>query len=53
MINILSIVNMEKCVFCATSQKWIIIDGIKSKRIPLPVGRRNSNLPADGKVPDV
>ena len=30
-----------------------IIDGIKSKRVPLPVGRRNNNLPADGKIPDV
>ena len=29
-----------------------IIDGIKSKRVPLPVGR-NNNLPADGKIPDV
>ena len=61
---------MEKCVFCATSQKWTIycsrkhtflvsrhdnaiIDGIKSKRVPLLVGRRNNNLPADGKIPDV
>ena len=30
-----------------------IIDGIKSKRVPLPVGRRNNNLPTDGKIPDV
>ena len=30
-----------------------IIDGIKSKRVPLPVGRRNNNLPADGKIADV
>ena len=30
-----------------------IIDGIKSKRVPIPVGRRNNNLPADGKIPDV
>ena len=30
-----------------------IIDGINSKRVPLPVGRRNNNLPADGKIPDV
>ena len=30
-----------------------IIDGIKSKRIPLPLGRRNNNLLADGKIPDV
>ena len=30
-----------------------IIDGIKSKKVPLPVGRRNNNLPADGKIPDV
>ena len=29
------------------------IDGIKSKRVPLTVGRRNNNLPADGKIPDV
>ena len=29
------------------------IDGIKSKRVSLPVGRRNNNLPADGKIPDV
>ena len=29
------------------------IDGIKSKRVPLPVGRRNNNLPADGKILDV
>ena len=27
--------------------------GIKSKRDPLLVGRRNNNLPADGKIPDV
>ena len=30
-----------------------IIDGIKSKRVPRPVGRRNNNLPANGKIPDV
>ena len=30
-----------------------IIDGIKSKRVPLPVGRRNNNLPADGKIPNI
>ena len=30
-----------------------IIDGVKSKRVPLPVGRKNNNLPADGKIPDV
>ena len=32
-----------------------IIDGIKSKRVPPPVGRRNNNLPVlvDGKIPDV
>ena len=30
-----------------------IIDGIKSKRVPLPVGRRNNNLSADGKIFDV
>ena len=29
-----------------------IIDGNKSKRVPLPL-RRNNNLPADGKIPDV
>ena len=32
---------------------YVIIDRIKSKRVPLPVGRRNSNLLADGKIPDV
>ena len=29
-----------------------IIDGIKSKRVPLSAKRTN-NLPADGKIPDV
>ena len=29
-----------------------IIDGIKSKKVPLPA-ERNNNLPADGKIPDV
>ena len=28
-----------------------IIDGIKSKRVPLPLGTRNNNLPEDGKIP--
>ena len=30
-----------------------IIDGIKSKRVSFPVGRRNNNLPTDGKILDV
>ena len=30
-----------------------IIDGIKSKRVPLPVGRRNNDLPADRKIHNV
>ena len=30
-----------------------IINGIKSKRVPFLVRRRNNNLPADGKIPDV
>ena len=30
-----------------------IIYGIKSEIVPLMVGRRNNNLPADGKIPDV
>ena len=30
-----------------------IIDGIKSKRVPLPVGIRNNKLFTVGKTPDV
>ena len=30
-----------------------IIDGIKSKIVFLLVERRNNNLPADGKIPNV
>ena len=30
-----------------------IIDGNKNKGVPLPIGRRNNNLPANKKIPDV